>query len=129
GFAEPTTRRLHAITDAEQILHVMANFMRDYVRLREIASGTETILEFAKKSEVDVNASIFWTIKRTGGAASEPATGPGLVCKEHEPRLLIFAAHLAEDRMPGVFSIGENDSHEFRCLIMWRLAVVLRILR
>src|SRR5262249_52154147 len=128
-FAEPTTRRLHTITDAEQILHVMSNFMCNNVCLREIATGTQPLLEFVKKSEVDVNTSIFWTIKRTGGTTGKPAAGPSLVCEEYELRLFVFASHLLEDRMPCVFGIGENDSDELRCLIARCLAVDLRRLR
>src|SRR5215475_4805647 len=104
SFADPTTRRLHTIGNAEQILHVMSNFVRYDVRLREIASCTQAVLEFTKKSQVDVNASIFWTIERTGRAAGEPAAGPSLVREEHQLRLLVLCAHLLEDRIPGVFS-------------------------
>ena len=36
-LTDAPARRLHAITDAEQILHMMSNFVRDDVGLREIA--------------------------------------------------------------------------------------------
>ena len=103
--------------------------MRNDVSLRKIAACTEASLEFTEKTEIDVNAPIFWTIERSGGATREAATGPGLVCEQYQLRFLVFAAHLAKDRMPRVFRIGENDSDELRCLILRRLTVVLRSLR
>src|SRR5262245_24708789 len=75
SFTKPAARCLHAIADAEQILHVMTNFMRDHVGLCEIASGTQAVLEFMEKSKVDVNALVFRTIERTGRATGETATG------------------------------------------------------
>src|SRR5690348_7201791 len=75
SFADQTAHRLYAIANAEQILHVMSNFMRDDIGLRKIASGTETVLELTEKTEVDVNASILRTIERTSGATGEAATG------------------------------------------------------
>jgi hypothetical protein len=65
----------------------MSNFVRYDVGLREIASCTQAVLEFVEKSQVDVNASIFWTIERTSGPAREPAAGPNLVREEHQLRL------------------------------------------
>ena len=129
SFTDPPSHRLHTIGNAEQILHVMSNFVRDDVGLRKIASCTQAILEFMEKTQVDVNASIFWTIERTSGPAREPAAGPNLVREDHQLWLLVLAAHLPEDRMPGVFGIGQNDSDELRCLITWPLIVELRSLR
>jgi hypothetical protein len=120
-----TARRLHTIANAEQVLHVMSNFVGDDVGLCEIPSRAETILELTKKTEIDVNASILRTIERTGGATGEPAAGLNQVREKHEPRFLVLPAHLAEDLVPGVFGIGENDGDEFRRLIAWRLIVEL----
>src|SRR5215475_4715522 len=129
SFADPTTRRLHTIGNAEQILHVMSNFVRYDVGLREIPSCTQAALEFMEKSQVDVNASIFWTIERTSGPAREPAAGPSLVREEHQLRLLVLCAHLPEDRIPRVFRIGQNDGDKLRCVVPWRLIVDLGRLR
>src|SRR6185312_8171178 len=79
-----TARRLYTIANTEQILHVMSNFVGDDVGLCEIASCTQAFLELTEKTEVDVNASILRTIKRTSGAAGEPATGLNQVREEHE---------------------------------------------
>jgi hypothetical protein len=82
-----------------------------------------------KKTEVDVNPSILRTIERTGCATGETAAGLNHVREEHEPRLLVLAAHLPKDFLPGVFGIGENYRDEFRCLITGCLIVDLRRLR
>src|SRR5512132_74963 len=128
-FAHATARRLHTIGNAEQFLHVMSNFVGDNVGLCEIASCTQAFLELTEKTEVDVNASILRTIEWTGGATGEAAAGLNHVREEHEPRLLVLAAHLPEDFIPGVFGIGENNGDEFRCLIARCLSVDLRRLR
>src|SRR5262245_7184415 len=113
SFTNPASSRLHAIGNAGQILHVMSNFVRDDVRLREIATCAEALLEFTEKAEVDVNASILRTIERTGGPTGEAATGLNHICEEHELRFFVLAAHLLKHRIPGVFGISENDSNEF----------------
>src|SRR6478752_767294 len=107
----------------------MPNFMGDHVGFCEIASCTQAFLELTKKTEVDVNLSILRTIERTGCATGETAAGLNHVREEHQPRLLLLAAHLPEDVLPGVFGIGENYRDEFRCLIAWRLIVDLGGLR
>jgi hypothetical protein len=107
-----TARRLHAIGDTEQILNVMSNFVGYDVRLCEIASRTQALLELTEKTEVDINASIFWTIERTARTTGEPAAGLNQVGEEHEPRLLVLSAHLPEELMPRVFGVGENNSDE-----------------
>src|SRR5262245_15014752 len=107
----------------------MSNFMRYDVGFREIAASAKAVLKFTEKPEVDVHASIFWTIERPGCAAGKAATGLSPVCKEHQLRFLVFATHLTKDLVPRVFGIGENDSNEYRCVIPRRLAVVLRSLR
>src|SRR5512132_2129721 len=82
-FADPTARRLHTIGNAEQVLHVMSNFVCDDVGLCKIASCPQAFLELTEKTEVDVNAPILRTIERTGSATSEPAAGLNQVREEH----------------------------------------------
>ena len=107
-----TARRLHTIGYAEQILHVMSNFVGDDIGLCEIASCAQAFLELTEKTEVDVNASILRTLERTGGATGEPAAGLNQVREEHEAGLLVLSAHLPKDFVPGVFGVGENNSDE-----------------
>src|SRR5215471_13950954 len=129
SFTDAPSHRLHTITDTEQILHMMSHFMRDDVGLCEISSGTQALLEFIEKPEIDVNAPIFRTIERTSRATGETTAGLSLVCEEDKFRFFVLATHLPEDCMPRVFGIGENDGDELRCLVVRRLIVVLRILR
>jgi len=95
-LTHPTARRLQAIGDAEQILHMMPNFVRNDVGLCEIPSCTQALLQYTVKTKVDINASIFRAIKRTGRATGESAAGPSLVRKQDKFRLLILFAHLPE---------------------------------
>ena len=108
-LTHPTARRLRAIRNTEQILHVMPNFVGYDVRFREITSGTQALLELTEKTEVDVNALILRTIERTARATGESAPGPHHVREENEPRLFVLSAHLVEEVMPRVFGVGQND--------------------
>ena len=108
---------------------MMSNFVCDDVGLREVASCPQAVLELTEKTEVDVNAPILRTIERTGCAAGEATAGLNQVREEHQPRLLVLAAHLPEDLIPGVFGIGQNNRDEFRRLIARPLIVELGRLR
>ena len=44
-LTHPTARRLQAIGNAEQILHMMPNFVRYDVGLCKVASSTQTLLQ------------------------------------------------------------------------------------
>jgi hypothetical protein len=68
GFTDPTAQCLHTIGNAEQILHVVSDFVSDNVSLCEISACTEALLQQTVKTEVDVNASTFRAIERTARA-------------------------------------------------------------
>src|SRR4051812_1000205 len=125
GLADPAAGRLDTIGNPEQILNMMTHFVCDDVSLREITAGPESIAKRAVKSEVDINAPVFRTIKGTARGAGEAATGPGLSTKEDEFRLFVLATHLLKDCLPCVLGIGENDRNEFRSFIAWSVRIDL----
>ncbi len=51
-------RRLHPIRDAEEIRHVMPDFVGDHIGLGEIAGRTEAGLEVVVETEVDIQLAI-----------------------------------------------------------------------
>src|SRR5262245_52482495 len=95
----------------------MSDFVGDDVSLGKIATCTEAFLELTEKTEIDINAPIFRTIERPGRATGETATRLNHVCKEHQLRLFVLAAHLPKDLMPRVFGVGENDGDKSWSLI------------
>ena len=62
-----------AIDRARQILDVVPDFMRDDVRLREIARRLEAALKLVKKTEVEIHALIAGAVERTGGGLRQAA--------------------------------------------------------
>ena len=56
-----------ALGNAEQRLHVVSDFMRDDVRLREVAGRTRPALQVLVERQVDVNVAIAGTIERPDG--------------------------------------------------------------
>ena len=58
--------------DAQNILHVVAQFVREHVGLREFAGRPETALQFVKKTKIDVNPLVAGTIKRAVAASAPP---------------------------------------------------------
>ena len=77
-FTDAAALRLHLAADPEQILHMMADLVRDDVSLGEIARSAKAFVQHPVKSEVDVNAPIFRAIERAARAAGEAAAGPRL---------------------------------------------------
>ena len=124
-FTDAATLRLHLVADTEEILHVMSDFVRDNVSLREVSGRAEAFVERSIESKVDVNAPILRAVERSTGAAGESASGPGLVREEHELRLFILAAHLPEELMPGVLGVGEDNANKLRRFVARRIALDL----
>ena len=58
--------------DPEQRLHVVADLVRQHVRLREVARGTEPLLELAVEPEVDVDLVRRRAVERPGGGSGNP---------------------------------------------------------
>lgn len=44
---------------------MVANFMRNHIRLREFSGRTKAVLEFLKKAEIEVNFLVFRTVEGT----------------------------------------------------------------
>src|SRR3954470_24134490 len=66
GFRSIRFLRLpHALISADEMLHMMSELMRDYISLGEISRRSEALPELVKKSEIEVDALIDGTIKRT----------------------------------------------------------------
>jgi len=123
GLADAAARRLHFVGDAEQVLHVMSDLVRDDVGLGEIAGRAKAVAQFPIKAEIDVNAAILRAIERTGGAAGKSATGLGLIREEDEPRLLVRTTHFSKDVVPNILGIGQDNGDEFRGFVAWGVAV------
>ena len=72
----PLLSLLHLAIDAEQVLHVMADFMRYDIGLREITRRAKPFRELGKEPEVQVDLPVCRAIERSrrrlGRAAGRP---------------------------------------------------------
>src|SRR5688572_2969052 len=69
---------LHPRQNPEQVLHVMADLVRDHIGLRELAglaaAAAEAPFEVAKERRVEIDLAARWTIERTHGALRRTAS-------------------------------------------------------
>src|SRR3954454_9004502 len=86
----------YLVGDTEQLLHVMADLVRDYVRLRKITRRAEARLQLAVEAEIEINALIFRAIKRSDGRARHTACGINGAAEKDELRIAVLLAALAK---------------------------------
>ena len=90
-----TTLRSAAVTSdqlvvADDVLHVMAVFMRDDVRLSERATlGAEITSKLIKEAEVDVDLLVTGAVERSDGCSGRAARSLHRAPEEHCGRLVI----------------------------------------
>src|SRR5262249_15124979 len=70
--------------DTQQVLHVVPDFMRHDVRLREVAGSAKPFLEFAEKREVEVDLAIGGAVERSNLRPAEAARGLSGAVEQHE---------------------------------------------
>ena len=102
----------HAIGDPELLLDVMADLVRDDVRLCEVAGGAEALAQRAEEVEVEIDLLVLRTVERPGGGAGDAARRLHGAVEEDQLGISILAAHATEQRAPGVLGVGEHRGHE-----------------
>src|SRR5215467_1550990 len=140
SLVEALLRLLHLRQDAEQILHVVADLVRDHVGLRELAAlasdlaAAETPLDVLKECGVEIDLLVVRTIERSHGGrgiAAGRARGAG---EHHQRRRPVGLARPREDLAPLRFGAAEHRRNEFLHLIgrqprLGRAGRGLRLLR
>ena len=74
------------VGEAEQILDVMADFVRDDVRLREVARRAEAAIELAEEAQVDIDLLIGRTVERSDRRRRRRRTPTARLGEEHQAR-------------------------------------------
>src|SRR5437868_3491325 len=98
----------------------MAELVRDHIRLREVALGSELRLQLIHEAEVDVYLLVRRTVKRTGRRLRHAATRLCEIAKEHELRIVIPRAHRRQELWPDVLHVVEHEGDEFDFLVLFR---------
>ena len=97
-------RRL--VGDAEEILHMVAHFVRDDVGAREIPGRAEFRGQLPVEGQVDVNLLIARTVEWSGGRAGETARGGHLPAEQHQLGRDVGLAHVSEIGAPDVLGLA-----------------------
>ena len=90
----------------------MADLVRDHIGLRELTRRVEALGKFVEEGEVDIDALVGWAIERSHRRLALAARGLRGVAEQHQPRLLIFSAHLLELAAPHILGALEHARDE-----------------
>ena len=101
---------------AEQVLHVVTDFVRDHIGLREFAgvalATMKARLDLTKKRRVEIDAAVGRTIKRPHRRLREAAAALLRAGEQPQPRRSILLAARPEDFAPGVLGIAQHGCDE-----------------
>jgi hypothetical protein len=109
---------LYLRQDAKLVLHVMPDFVSDYIGLRKLAgfasdvTTAETLLKVSKKACVEVHFLVDWAVEwahRSLGESAARLSGAG----KHDKRWrLVRPSGLIKDFLPLYFRAAENGGHK-----------------
>src|SRR4051812_14947283 len=107
---------------AGELLHVVADFVRDHVRLREIARRMEAVLEIAVERKVDVQLLVVRAVERPHRRLAGAAGRARHAVVEYQRRRPVLPARLLEDARPDVLAAAEHAGDELTHLVRRRAA-------
>ena len=93
--------------DAENLLNVMSDFMRDHVRLRELTGGSEALAQFVEEAEIEIHFFVLGTIEGPGRRLGGSAVGIGDVAKQDQLGVTIGGSVLGKYPIPGLLRVIE----------------------
>ena len=111
-LADAPALAIDLLADAQQVLHVVADFVGNHIRLRKLARRAEFVFQRLVKAEVDVDLLVGRAIKRAHCRLALAASGRGGTAKQHQLGLLVLGTALAKDIAPDIFGIGQHGGDE-----------------
>ena len=106
------THLVHPRRNAQQVLHVVSNFVCDDISLRKVTRRVELTRELVVKTEVDVNLLIARTIKGAHARVAHAAGRGDLALVDDELRFDVLPPCPFEFLRPDVLGIGKHDGDE-----------------
>src|ERR1700687_3728922 len=85
---------VHFFFDPQQLLHMMADLVRDDVCLLELAWRSKPFPQFFKKPEVQINLFILRTVEGASSGLGLPTARSSLVAEENQLGMAIARAGL-----------------------------------
>ena len=111
GGAQARAQLFRFARDADLFLHMVADFMRDYVGACEVAASMKAPCHFIEESEIEINLLVARAVERTH-CRLPAAAGSGCgTAKQHQRRRLVLCVVAREQFAPGIFRLGEDFFH------------------
>src|SRR5690349_18709531 len=99
----------------------MTNFVRHYIRLREISRRVELAPQLFIKREINVNLLITRTIEWTNSSTLDSTRRTHLIRKQHERRLAILPPILTKHIGPNIFRLRQDHRDKLFQLVLLRI--------
>src|SRR6185295_19237241 len=125
-FGGATTSGVYLVHDAQQILHMVTDLVRDDVSAREVSGGLKAVGEFLEERKVEIDLAVARTIERSHcrlGEAAGRIDGAGI---EDKFRVLVSRAERSKLFGPGILGVGEHHGNEILQLRLLRAGRRLR---
>jgi hypothetical protein len=103
-LVRPLSRRVEPPHHAGQVLHVVANLVRDHVSLGEIAGGPEAARELVEKRGVEVELAVTGTMENDPAAAADRT--PSAPSAEQNERRRLVGAPIVLNTAPHTSSVS-----------------------
>ncbi|MNS97642.1 hypothetical protein D3C72_1319830 [compost metagenome] len=103
--------------DAQFVLHMVTDLVRDDVRLRELARCAELVLQGVVERQVDVDLLVARAVERPHGRLAGAAGRGRGTAEQHEPGRLVAAAALAEEIGPDHLGVLQHGGDEGRLAV------------
>ncbi len=108
----------HLALHAQQVLHMVADFMRDHIRLGEVALRAKALLQLPEKLDIEIQLLVRRAVERPGGCLRVAAGRLHRAGKQHQLGIDILPPRLLEQRAPGVFGIGQHHGEKLLVLLI-----------
>ena len=108
-LAHALARGLDLIGDAEQLLHVMADLMRDDIGLGHVARRVEAVLQLLVEVEVDIDLLVVRAVERAHLRQPSAAGRAHAAGEQHQLGIAIALAVARQDIPPDILGVAEND--------------------
>jgi hypothetical protein len=106
----------HLLGHAGDGLHVVADLVRDHVRLREVAAGAHARGHLVEERRVDVDLLVAGAVERPDRRGRAAARRCHHLREQHQRRRRILLACLREDLAPHVLGGAEHRADQLRRL-------------
>ena len=100
---------LHLLLDPENVLHMVAEFVRNDVGLCKLGVGAAKTPQFIPEAEVDVDLFVRRAVKRSGLRLRHSTGGTGVVIKKYQLRApIVSVSLLGQESRPCSLHIVED---------------------